>query len=75
MKHRHVWRMGIFEFTATQHNGGWLLSGFVGCTEVYEETYFDGPLRDAQLRAVEWVLTISEGSIDEAHALELGDEE
>ena len=68
---RHIWRIGMFEFTASLYNGGWLLSGFVEQAEVFEETYYEGSIQQIKGRSANWARALSEELFCAANNLEI----
>jgi hypothetical protein len=68
---RHLWQLGIIEFTARRHNGGWLMAAFIGCTEVFEETYYEGSIGSVKERSTEWVRDLSEELVIAANDFEI----
>jgi hypothetical protein len=63
--------MDIIEFTARRHNGGWLVAAFVGHTEVFEETYYEGSIRAIKEWSANWVRDLSEELVIAANDLEI----
>ena len=70
-QHRHIWRLCMFEWTASTHNGGWLVSAFVGTMEVYPETYFEGSIGSIMERSADWTRDLSEELVIAANDLEI----